>query len=156
MCYYIIVKIVQQHYQYKLKRGVLRKTMIYSISNENYLLCLYDLATGNTQEEVSPSIVAKYMHVSKPAATIAMNDLLKKGLINKFNYGKITLTDLGLEVAQNLYKKFLAIKKLHLLIGCSNEIAVAAGRNMCHVIEDDTLDKLNKFLETQDIPVRNL
>lgn len=130
--------------------------MIYSISNENYLLCLYDLATGNTQEEVSPSLIAKYMHVSKPAATIAMNELLKKGLINKFNYSKITLTDLGLEVSKKIYEKFLAIKKLHLLIGCTNDVAVTAGKNMCHVIEDDTLDKLNKFLATQDVPTRNI
>ena len=63
-----------------------------------YLLAVYELA--QTSQGVSAGAVAKVLAVSKPSVTRMMGLLMEKGLLNRERYGKVFLTDTGVQVAR--------------------------------------------------------
>ena len=63
-----------------------------------YLLAIYELA--QTSPGVSAGAVAKVLAVSKPSVTRMMGLLMEKGLLNRERYGKVFLTDTGVQVAR--------------------------------------------------------
>lgn len=91
------------------------------------------------------SEIAKMLHVSRPSVTKAMNKLKESELILKENYGTITLTAYGREVAKSQYEKSGAISKyLMKTLDLSEEEAFCnAGKIKCCIS-----DKMMKAIET--------
>lgn len=91
--------------------------------------------------------IAKFLRVSKPAVTRALNDLAKLNYVKKESYEDVILTDKGREVAKKIYHRHITIKQALINIGVNEKVAE---RDCClieHVISEDTLralEKLNK------------
>ncbi len=114
-----------------------------TISNEDYLEAILELDNG--VEGVKSVKVAELLSVSKAAVSIAMNDLIAKGLVEKESYGNIKLTDDGRNIAKSILKKHEFLKKFLLEIGVSETIASEECCKLEHILSDETLECLEKF-----------
>ncbi|MCQ2793898.1 MAG: metal-dependent transcriptional regulator [Bacilli bacterium] len=91
--------------------------------------------------------IARFLKVSKPAVTRALNDLAKLKYVEKSRYEDVVLTKAGREAAKKIYHRHIIIRQSLIDIGVSPK---TAERDCClieHVISNETLkvlEKLNK------------
>lgn len=116
-------------------------------ANEDYIEAIYVFEIQNHGEPMKSVDLAIEMNVSRAAINKATNELKEKGLIEKSDYGRITLTELGRNMATQIYHKHLTIKKLLLKLGVSEERAAIECCLIEHVVSDDTIEKISKFVE---------
>ncbi|HIQ02794.1 MAG TPA: metal-dependent transcriptional regulator [Desulfurococcales archaeon] len=85
----------------------------------------------------------------KPASVVEYLDkLASKGLVRYEKYGSITLTKEGLEIAEEIYRRHVALKEfLTLILGVPKDIAEKDACYIEHGIHDETLDRLVKLVE---------
>lgn len=98
--------------------------------------------------------IAKKLGVSKPSVTKATKFLKDKGFINKESYGTITLTKEGREISENIYLRHKLITTY--LEHSLNLNAIEAAKNACkmeHVISDEMISSIRKYLSDNDIDV---
>jgi len=114
-----------------------------SRSGEDYLEAIYNLGIMG----VRSVDVATHLGVSKPSTHNAISNLLEQGYIEKQNYGTVSLTEAGKQIAMSIIKKHNAVKQLLLMIGVSEENAEIDACKIEHYISDETTQKLYKFLE---------
>jgi len=96
--------------------------------------------------------IAKELGVSKPSVSKAMNQLKKKGLINKEDYGSITLTNEGRRISERIYKnhKKISLYLIHSL-GLSPDQAEGDACKMEHVISDAMIDSIENYLRNHEV-----
>ena len=92
-------------------------------SAENYLETIYILS--KKQSEVRSIDVAAETGFTKPSVSRAMKNLRQSGHILMDEKGYLTLTPLGLEVAEKVYERHELFSKLLMCIGVSPETALA-------------------------------
>ena len=111
-------------------------------SGEMYLETIYVLSRKNSS--VRSVDIAEEMGFSKPSVSRAVG-LLKNGgyiLVNKD--GHLTLTDLGLEVAQRTYERHTALTAFFIKIGVDKTVAAEDACKIEHVISDETFQAIKK------------
>jgi len=92
--------------------------------------------------------IAKSMKVTKPSVTKAMNLLKSKGLINKENYGTISLTNKGLKYSEDVFLKHnLIIEFLIKSLNISEEEATDNACRMEHIITEEMVKAIKVFLK---------
>lgn len=89
--------------------------------------------------------IVNEMNYSKPSISIAMKKLRAEGLVEMDLNGYITLTSMGEEIAQRIYKRHRLLKKVLMAIGVQEETAAEEACRIEHDINDDTYDKINAF-----------
>lgn len=89
--------------------------------------------------------IVNEMNYSKPSISIAMKKLRAEGLVEMDLNGYITLTSMGEEIAQRIYKRHRLLKKVLMAIGVEEETAAEEACRIEHDINDDTYDKINAF-----------
>ncbi len=112
-------------------------------SGEMYLETIYVLSRKNSS--VRSVDIAEEMGFSKPSVSRAVG-LLKNGgyiLVNKD--GHLTLTDLGLEVAQRTYERHTALTAFFIKIGVDKTVAAEDACKIEHVISDETFQAIKKY-----------
>ena len=92
--------------------------------------------------------VAELLNVSKPAATNGLNELAGKGLLTKEPYGDIFLTDKGRAEAERVYAKHRLLNGFLKKLGVSTEIAEIDCCKIEHILSDETVDAIKKFMES--------
>lgn len=113
-------------------------------SNEDYLEAILHLEHNGSTRSVD---VATELGVTKPAVSVAANDLIAKGLITKEAYSDIVLTKEGRKIANTIIKKHLLIKKFLLAIGATPENAEIECCKTEHIFSDHTIECIAKFCE---------
>jgi|LSQX01.2.fsa_nt_gb Mn-dependent DtxR family transcriptional regulator len=113
-------------------------------SIEDYLEAI--LIIEKRDQKVKSVEIAKYLGVSKPGVNKAMNVLKENNLIEKADYGEITLTKKGREIAGKIYEKHLLIKDFLIKLGVSKESAEKDCCKIEHVLSEETLEQIRKFL----------
>ncbi len=68
-------------------------------------------------------------------------------LVNYTKYGKITLTEKGKKIAEEINKTYLVLSDLLVLLGVPSDVAIKDACSMEHQISAITLDRLKKFIE---------
>lgn len=92
--------------------------------------------------------IATELGYSKPSVSRAMSILKEGGFINFASDGQITLTDVGLEKAEEVYARHLLITSfLRDTLGVSDENAQEDACKIEHVVSCETVEKLRKFVE---------
>ncbi|MBO8427856.1 MAG: metal-dependent transcriptional regulator [Firmicutes bacterium] len=114
-------------------------------STEDYLEALYIFSKESDDNSVHSLQVAKFLGVSKPAVTKAMNNLANEGYILKSLYGTITLTEKGKEIGMVIYDKHCTLKNFLINIGVTEENASIDCCKMEHVISNETFLKIKEF-----------
>ncbi|MGN1344405.1 MAG: metal-dependent transcriptional regulator [Traorella sp.] len=114
--------------------------MLLQESGEMYLETILILSQKN---KVVRSIdVAEYMGYSKPSVSRAVNLLKKGGYIDIDQNGYLTLTDIGLEIAQKIYERHITLSDVLIRLGVPEKIAVKDACKMEHDISDETFEAL--------------
>ena len=91
--------------------------------------------------------VCEEMGYSKPSVSRAMG-LLKKGeFITMDKSGYISLTEAGREVAEKVFARHTLLTSLLTKLGVDPETAAEDACKMEHVISDESMAALKKFIE---------
>ena len=113
-------------------------------SGEMYLETIYVLL--QKKNFVRAIDICEEMGYSKPSVSRAMGLLRDGGYINVAKDGGITLTDLGLEVADRTYERHKVLSKFFISIGVDEETAVNDACKIEHVISSETFAALKKHM----------
>ena len=111
-------------------------------TNEDYLETILLLQIDGKTRSVD---VSKKLNKSKAAISIAANELISKGLIQKEAYGDIMLTEKGRKIAENIFDKHSIIKACLLKIGVTEENAEIECCKIEHILSDFTIECLKKL-----------
>jgi len=115
-------------------------------SGEDYLEAIYNLSQEKTQ--IRSVDIANILKVTKPSTFTALQNLAEQGCIIKENYGTVTLTDKGRQLAQAVLKKHKAIRMLLKdVLHVSPENAENDACKIEHVISEETTQRLFEFLK---------
>ncbi len=94
--------------------------------------------------------VAEYRNFSKPSVSRAVKLLRDGGYLSVDENGYLLLTDVGREVAEKIYMRHTALKKLLISLGVDEETASQDACKMEHDISDTTLEAIKKYLERKE------
>ena len=91
--------------------------------------------------------IVEHMGFSKPSVSRAVGLLKNCGYISVDDDGYITLTELGLEIAEKIYERHNILTSFLVSIGVSEEIATSDACKIEHVLSDDSLEAIKKQLK---------
>lgn len=117
-------------------------------ANEDYLEAI--LMLEKQGGKIKSVMIANHLSVSKPAVNKAMNELKDCGWIEKSNYGDVSLTKRGRDLAQNVYKKHLLVKNFLIKLGVSEDTANIECCKIEHLISDETIACMKTFIEEKN------
>lgn len=114
-------------------------------SAEMYLETIYVLIekTG----AVRSIDVAEYMGYSKPSVSRAVGLLKQGGYITMAADGYLSLTDEGRSAAKKIFERHTVLSQFLMRVGVSSEMAAKDACKMEHVISDETLCAIKKYME---------
>jgi len=119
--------------------------MKYRESEEMYLETI--LLLSKEKSSVRSIDIASHLDYSRPSVSRAVNLLQKKNFINIAKDGKITFTDEGYKKAIHIYEKHHIITKVLMKIGADEKLAEDNACRFEHVITDEMLVIMKKFIE---------
>lgn len=112
---------------------------------EEYLKTMYVLKKQNGDIRVTD--IANKMNCSKPSVNKAINNLKENKLINYESYGTIELTSEGEDLAKKILEAYdILYVFLKEVLGLSKEEAQNEAEKIKSVIDDNTLNKLAKYI----------
>ena len=119
-------------------------------NKEDYLKCIYEI--GTEMQKITNKEIAARMQVSPPAVTEMIKRMKSENLILKDKENGYLLTDIGLELVSELYRKHRLIEVflVHHLDYTSDQIHEEA-EVLEHTVSDlfvERLDKLLRFPKT--------
>jgi DtxR family Mn-dependent transcriptional regulator len=113
---------------------------------ENYLRALYRLSRSGGSVRLTD--LARAQGVRLPTARHAVNCLREVGLAEQENYGRITLTDIGVAVGREITDRFNLTRRFLVdVLGVPEDAAEREACVMEHHLDDDTLDRLATFVK---------
>lgn len=115
-----------------------------SSSLEDYLEAIYNEVQKNGFAKVTD--ISKILNVKKASVTGALNSLTSKKLINYAPYSSITLTELGEQVAKEIFQKhqIMADFFANILHLPPDEAALNACK-MEHIMSEELFTRITKF-----------
>lgn len=111
-------------------------------SGEMYLETIYVLSKKN--KDVRAIDVGEYMGYSKPSVSRAVGLLKSGGYLVSDEFGHLSLTQSGVEVAQKIYERHTLLSKYLTMLGVDPEVASEDACKMEHVISDETFDAIKR------------
>ena len=91
--------------------------------------------------------IVNEMHFSKPSVSVAMKKLRESGHILTDEEGYITLTELGLQVAERIYERHQLLTAVLVSLGVSPEVAAADACKIEHDLSEETFACLKAHVE---------
>lgn len=95
--------------------------------------------------------VANQLHVSKPSVSYATKKLRESGYITFNEDGMILLTESGLKIAEDIYKRHTVLTGLFKLLGVPEDIAAEDACKVEHDLSPETFDAICKHIEEKGI-----
>ncbi len=114
-------------------------------NKEDYLKCIYEI--GTDMRKITNKEIAARMHVSPPAVTEMIKRMKSENLILKDKENGYRLTDIGLKLASELYRKHRLIEVflVHHLDYTSDQIHKEA-EVLEHTVSDFFVERLENML----------
>ncbi len=119
--------------------------MLIHESGEIFLQTILILSAENSH--VRSIDVSEYMGFSKPSVSRAIGILRNGGYVEMDKDGYLTLTDLGLSVAQKVYDRHNIITDFLISIGVSEETAASDACKIEHHISDESFEAIKNFIK---------
>lgn len=91
--------------------------------------------------------VCEYMGFSKPSVSRAIGLLKSGGYVVTDKNGHLSLTPLGLDIAQKVYERHELLNEFLVRIGVPPEIASEDACKIEHDISDETFEAIKRFAE---------
>ena len=114
-------------------------------SMEDFLEALLMLEEKN--EPLETTRVAKLLGISKPAVHQMGHELIDRGYITRVDYGPMTLTKQGRDVAQTMLHRHRTLKKFLMNLGVSEEVADHDGCEIEHAISAETFAAIEQAVK---------
>lgn len=114
-------------------------------SAEMYLETIY-LLIENTGA-VRSIDVAEQMGYSKPSVSRAVGLLKQGGYITMAENGYLSLTEEGHRAAKKIFERHTVLSQFLMRVGVSAEMASKDACKIEHVISDETIAAIKKFME---------
>ena len=114
-------------------------------SGEMYLETIYILSKKSSS--VRAINVGEYMGYSKPSVSRAVGLLKKGGLLTMAEDGSLILTEEGINTAKKIFERHNVLSSFLKKIGVSEETASKDACKIEHVISEETVEAIKKFLE---------
>lgn len=112
-------------------------------ASENYLEAI--LRLEDEHQTVRSIDVATALGVSRPSVNKALGVLKKAGMVEQQPYGRITLTELGREKANEVFARHRILRSFLInVLGVDPETADNDACKMEHVVSEQTMAKLTK------------
>ena len=115
-------------------------------SGQMYLETIYVLSKEKTS--VHSIDVSEHMGYSKPSVSRAIGILKSGGYVEMAEDGSLTLTESGLSVAEQIYERHTILTECLVRLGVNRETAAEDACKMEHVISDESMAALKKFIES--------
>ena len=112
-------------------------------SGEMYLESILRLSEKGG--EVRAVDISEYMGFSKPSVSRALGLLKNGGYVVSDASGHLTLTDIGLEVAEKIYERHRILTAFLMKLGVSEMNAAADACKMEHDISDESFEAIKRF-----------
>lgn len=112
-------------------------------SGEMYLETI--LILSKQQKEVRSIDISRMMNFSKPSVSRAVNKLKDFNYIDIDTNGLITLSEKGIQLANNIYDKHIALTNLLKAVGVDEKRASEDACRIEHVISDESFLALRKY-----------
>ena len=113
-------------------------------SGENYLETILILEKRNG---IARSVdIANELNFSRASVSRAMSLLKSSGYIKIGSINQILLTDVGREIAEQVYEKHCILKNFLVLIGVNEDIASEDACKMEHIISEQTFNCLKELI----------
>jgi len=115
-------------------------------SGEDYLEAILVLSKQQ-QKQVRSIDVAKFMGVSRPSISHAVALLCEGGFLLMGDHKYLFLTDLGQDIANEIYERHCLLRDFLVYIGVD---AITAAKDACrmeHIISTETFHYLKKYME---------
>ena len=112
-------------------------------SGEDYLETILILSKKNGN--VKSIDIAQEMNFSKPSVSVAMKKLKEKGLIVVDEFGYITLTSSGFEIANKTYDRHFLITDLLISLGVNEDTAKEDACKIEHNLSDETFEAIKRY-----------
>lgn len=116
-----------------------------SETTENYLKRIYILIESKGKARISD--IAKLMDRSLSSVSEAVKRMSDEGYLNYEKYGKITLTDLGSEIAVGVHNNYSIINDLLQTLGIPEHLALEDACSMEHQVSDTTINTIREFVK---------
>ena len=114
-------------------------------SGEMYLETIYVLTRKSTS--VRSVDVAESMGYSKPSVSRAIGILKAGEYITVDRSGHITLTEKGIQAAENLYERHTILTSLLVSLGVEKETAAEDACKIEHVISRESFEAIKKHIK---------
>lgn len=112
---------------------------------EEYLKTMYVLQIKN--KEIRVTDIAEQMNCSKPSVNKAINNLKENGLVNYETYGKIGLTEKGLDLAKKILEAYdIVYVFLKEVLSLPEEDARKEAEKIKLNMKDNTINQLAKYV----------
>ena len=118
-------------------------------SGEMYLETIYVLTRKSTS--VRSVDVAESMGYSKPSVSRAIGILKAGEYITVDRSGHITLTEKGIQTAENLYERHTILTSLLVSLGVEKETAAEDACKIEHVISRESFEVIKKYIGDKNI-----
>ena len=112
-------------------------------SGEMYLESIYVLSKEN--KNVRSIDVVEYMNFSKPSVSRAINLLKSGGYLTVSPDGYITLTEVGEQIAKEIYERHNTITAVLTSLGVPEDIASADACKIEHVISKESFEAIKRL-----------
>lgn len=113
-------------------------------SAENYLETI--LIIKNRKGVVRSIDIVNELEFSKPSVSVAMKNLRENGYIDVDDNGYISLLAKGMEIAETMYERHIAISSWLIAIGVNPETAVDDACKIEHVISAESFEAVKNYL----------
>lgn len=114
-------------------------------SGQMYLETIYVLS--KTVSGVHSVDISEHMGYSKPSVSRAVNLLKSGGYITVDEDNHITLTEMGLAVAEKIYNRHIVLSKMLVALGVPEDIAAEDACRMEHTISDESFEAIRRHVE---------
>ncbi len=122
--------------------------MILGKSLEDYLEAI--LVLHSDQNSVHSVDVAEYMKFSKPSVSYAVKMLRTKGYVTMDKDGSLRLTDIGIDLARQVYERHRFFTQMLIDLGVSAEIAEQDACQIEHVISNESYEKIRQKMKHKE------
>lgn len=114
-------------------------------SGEMYLETIYILSQkGGSVRSID---VGDYMGFSKPSVSRAVGILKKSGYVVMDKDGYLSLTDLGLGIAEKIYERHTTLTDFLIRLGVDKNTAVEDACKMEHDISEETFEAMKRHAD---------
>ncbi len=121
------------------------KTDDLTYAQKKYLFAIYKLSQSGG--EVRSSDIARLVGVSKASTAIMTERLVESGFIEKEYYGKITLTESGINIAKPIFTNFIVIHNfLENVLGLDEETADNDAVQISVHASEKTVNRLSEHI----------